>query len=74
MKGNSLCCDAPMLLDICSDCQEHSGPILYDCDICEDTGEVSCDGRDSSGNIERGTEVRKCECRIVEPDDYNDDE
>lgn len=36
----------------------------YDCEICQDTGEVSCDGRDKDGNWERGTETQMCECRL----------
>lgn len=41
----------------------------YDCEICEDTGEVSCDERDDVGNIQRGVGTQKCECRY-----YDDDE
>lgn len=66
MKGNSTCCDAPILNGFCGDCKDHAEPFKYDCDICEDTGEVSCDERDSSGNWERGVGSRRCECKIVE--------
>ena len=44
MQKVSECCDAPMnetLPDICTECHEHCGSYeLYDCDECEDTGEV----------------------------------
>lgn len=47
----------------------------YDCEFCQDTGEVDEDEVDESGNVARGTLTRKCECRIPEDDgnDYDQD-
>jgi hypothetical protein len=41
------------------------------CKICGGTGEVSCDERDSDGNIQRGVGTQKCECQCGEPDDFS---
>jgi hypothetical protein len=60
MKGNSNCCDATVINRICKECDEHCGINKFDCDICEDTGEVSIDAMDKDGNWQRGVEVRKC--------------
>ncbi len=40
----------------------------FDCEFCEDTGEISEDETDESGNIARGTLSRKYSCRIPEED------
>lgn len=63
MKGNSNCCDAIIINGICSECNEHCDVIKFDCEDCEDTGEVSIDERDSEGNWQRGVGTRKCTCR-----------
>lgn len=38
--------------------------VKFNCDICEDTGEVSCDERDRDGNWEHGVGTQMCECRL----------
>lgn len=43
------------------------------CEFCLDEGEVSTDGTDSSGNIERGVNVQKCICKVDSGDDRSDD-
>ena len=75
MKGYSKCCDEKISLNgRCSMCGELATAKKYDCEICEDTGEVSCDERNSDGNWERGVGTQKCECRINNDDcDDQDD-
>lgn len=50
-------------------------PYDPDCEYCEDTGEISEDETDESGNVARGTLTRKCICRTPEDDgnDYDQD-
>lgn len=38
--------------------------IEYECDECEDTGEVSCDESDGEGHIMRGVGTQKCICQV----------
>lgn len=38
------------------------------CEFCLGTGEVTEDGRDSDGNIERGVNTRKCLCQMGDGD------
>ena len=64
MKGNSNCCDATAVNGICKDCGEHCDVFKFDCELCEDTGVISCDHLDSDGNWERGTDEQKCECTL----------
>lgn len=71
MKGNSTCCDAKIINGLCFDCKEHAEPFKFDCEICEDTGEVSCDERDSDGNWEHGTGTQICECRLDSEVDFS---
>lgn len=59
MKGNSNCCDAVLVNGICKDCGDHAGPILYDCEMCKDTGEIDCDHLDRDGHYERGTDSQR---------------
>lgn len=44
------------------------------CQECFGTGEVSCDYVNSDGNIERGTDTRKCECQYKGRDDEYDNQ
>ncbi len=39
---------------------------LMICEFCGGTGETTEDGIDSSGNIEKGVETRKCICQLKE--------
>jgi hypothetical protein len=63
MKGNSNCCDAPMILGQCQDCGEEAEARKFDCEICEDTGTVTANGRDNDGNWQQGVDEVKCECQ-----------
>ncbi len=74
MIGNSLCCDGVLKNGVCSSCEEHSSPHKYDCEICNDSGEVSCDERDNEGNWQRGVGTQKCECRLINADDYHNND
>jgi hypothetical protein len=62
MKGFSKCCDASIKDGFCFDCGEHAEPYKFDCEECQDTGEVSSPYRDSDGNWS-DTDTRKCECK-----------
>lgn len=55
----------------CEKCNRTFGSFLsveIYCELCEDTGEISEDETDESGNVARGTLSRKCSCRIPEED------
>lgn len=70
MKGFSECCDALIVNGFCADCGEHAEPQKYDCDICQDTGEVSCmeavyPGEPHMADV--GTQ--KCECQLNNTDE-----
>ena len=41
------------------------------CDLCEGTGEVSSDVRDSDGNISSGVDTDICSCRENDGDEDN---
>lgn len=60
--GESVCCGAALYNDdICSDCQEHSESIQYDCDICQDEGvveKIEWTGTDTFYTVEI-----KCKCQ-----------
>lgn len=74
MKGFSNCCDALLVNGICQDCGEPASANLYDCEICEDTGEVSAMETvypNEPYQAPTGTQI--CECKIVEEDDTRDE-
>ena len=43
----------------------------YACEICNDTGEVSCDEMDSDGNWQHGVGTQKCECQLDSEPDFS---
>lgn len=45
-------------------CNCNCGEYHIMCHICDDTGEVSCDERDSDGNWQSGVGTQKCECQL----------
>ena len=40
----------------------------YDCEFCQDTGEISLDETDESGNVSSGTLKDKCVCTLEDQD------
>ena len=53
----------PIEIYTCSECKKECD-IEEVCEFCLGTGEIIEDGRDSSGNIERGVNSRRCVCRV----------
>ena len=65
MKGNSNCCDDKVWENgFCEGCGQPAEIRKFDCEICQDTGEVSTDEDDGEGHIQRGVGTQKCECRF----------
>lgn len=61
--GNSECCDAPIYVNlICSECLEHATPIIYNCDDCQDSGEIEIMG--DGDNFEWDVVgIKRCHCQ-----------
>jgi len=44
-----------------------------ECEFCGGEGEVSVDGVDTDGNVERGVDTQKCICKVDNGDDRSED-
>ena len=58
----SNCCGAMILQGgICADCREHCEAVVYNCEICKDTGQVEIMGDDGRGNWDV-VDIKRCSC------------